>query len=89
MGASKRSACVKNCMRVARLLSAVVMISWGWLVLLPNWSQEPRMRAALQTHTDRQINGSATYYTENPAALTALHDLRQLQKEQPLLLWKP
>ena len=76
-------------MRVARLLGAVTLVSWVWLLLLPRWSQEPRMRAALQTHTDRQINGSATYYTENPAALTALHDLRQLQKEQPLLLWKP
>lgn len=76
-------------MRVARLLGAVTLMSWVWLLLLPRWSQEPRMRAALQMHTDRQINGSATYYTENPAALTALRDLKQLQKEQPLLLWKP
>lgn len=47
------------------------------------------MRAALRTHTDRNINGSATYYTENPAALTAVRDLQQLQKEQPHLLWRP
>jgi hypothetical protein len=60
-----------------------------WLEVLPRWANEPRMRAALQTHTDRNINGSATYYTENPAALTAVRDLQQLQREQPSLLWRP
>lgn len=80
---------VVNFMPVARLLGAVALMSGVWLVLLPHWAQEPRMRAALQTHTDHQINGSAIYYTENPAALTALQDLKQLEKEQPLLFWRP
>jgi len=47
------------------------------------------MQAALQTHTDRNINGSATYYTENPASLTAIKDLQQLRNEQPSLFWRP
>ncbi len=73
--------------RAGRLLAVVATLSTVWLGLLPYWARQPRMQAALQTHTDRQINASATYYTENPAALTALHDLQQLQREQPGLLW--
>lgn len=73
--------------RAGRLLLVLATLSVVWLVALPYWARQPRMQAALQTHTNRQINGSATYYTENPASLSALHDLQQLQKEQPGLLW--
>ena len=76
-------------LRGGRLLVAVTVVGVMWLVVLPRWAREPAMRAALRTHTDRNINGSATYYTENPAALTAVRDLQQLQKEQPHLLWRP
>lgn len=75
--------------RGVRLLAVAGGIGVFWLEVLPRWSREPQMRAALQTHTDRNINGSATYYTENPAALTAVRDLQQLQREQPRLLWRP
>ena len=74
---------------VTRLLAVVAILGIVWLVVLPRWSREPGMQAALQTHTDRNINGSATYYTENPASLTAVKDLQQLQKEQPSLFWRP
>jgi hypothetical protein len=73
--------------RAGRLLAVLTTLSTVWLGLLPHWARQPRMQAALQTHTDRQINGSATYYTENPAALSALHDLQQLQLGQPGLFW--
>ncbi len=75
--------------RGVRLLVVAGTVGLLWLVILPRWAREPSMRAALQTHTDRNINGSATYYTENPAALTAVRDLQQLQEEQPHLLWRP
>lgn len=75
--------------RGVRLLAVVAMVGILWLKVLPRWAQEPAMRAALQTHSERNINGSATYYTENPAALTAVRELQQLQKEQPHLLWMP
>ena len=71
------------------MLMVLGMLGWVWLELLPRWAREPKMQAALQTHTDRNINGSATYYTENPAAMTAVRDLQQLQREQPFLLWRP
>lgn len=75
--------------RGVRLLLVAVSVGVVWLEVLPRWAREPQMRAALQKHTERNINGSATYYTENPAALTAVRDLQQLQREQPLLLWRP
>ena len=73
--------------RAGRLLAVLAVVNVVWLVLLPYWARQPHMQAALQTHTNRHINGSATYYTENPAAIIALHDLQQLQQEQPGLLW--
>ncbi len=70
-----------------RLLAVLATLGAVWLVLLPYWARQPRMQAALKTHVDRHINASATFYTENPAALSALHDLQQLQREHPGLLW--
>jgi len=47
------------------------------------------MQAALRTHAARGINASATYYTDNPAALSALRSIQQLNHDQPTLLWRP
>ena len=75
--------------RCVRLLAVLAVVGAVWLKLLPRWAREAQMQAALQTHTDRNINGAATYYTENPAALAAVRDLQELQREQPTLLWLP
>ena len=75
--------------RGVRTAVAVAVLSGVWLVFLPHWSMEPRMRAALRVHEEHGINGSATFYTENPAAIHALQDIRQLEREQPTLLWSP
>lgn len=73
--------------RAGRLLGVLATLGVVWLVVLPHWARQPRMQAALKSHADRDINASATFYTENPAALSALHDLQQLQLEHPGLLW--
>lgn|GEM_PF-2985850 len=75
--------------RILRTTGVVGVTGAFWLVLLPNWSREPRMQAALRTHAARGINASATYYTDNPAALSALRSIQQLNHDQPTLLWRP
>lgn len=75
-------------MRSLALIAALAILAGIWLVGLPYWASQPRMHQALERHSAAGLNGGATYYTENPAAISNLQAIQRLQQQQPHLFWK-
>ncbi|QDT36823.1 hypothetical protein [Stratiformator vulcanicus] len=50
----------------ARLITAVVLIGFVWLTLLPRLSEYPAIRDRIDQHRSAGIDPSAIYYTDHP-----------------------
>ena len=74
-------------MKACKLLLAMGTIALIWLEILPQWADMPEMRFAIARREAAGINSKATYYSDNPAAISGLEMIQELVNEQPDLLW--
>lgn len=74
-------------MKFGRLMIVVGVIALIWGVVLPHWAATPEMQAALARRDAAGINGNATYYSDNPSALSGLDAIQELNAEHPKVLW--
>ena len=65
------------------------LMSYLWLVLFPQWSQDPAVQATLERREEAGIDAAAMFYTDIPAAEEVISKLETLQREHPELLQHP
>lgn len=62
---------------LGRLLIALSIIAWVWLIILPRWSRLESNSMYLKDLERRGIDPSAMYYTDLPMMRGVLHRLER------------
>ena len=75
----------KSSCRVGALVGIVSLLSIVWLVILPAYARQPKMRQHLRWLDDQGIDPSAMYYTELEVMedILAKQRLAEIRRKSP------